>query len=69
MATFQWDAVNSEHIALHGVSEEEAEEAAIDPQRVRFSAHSGHLGYIGKTEGGRILVVILSTSVRSFGDP
>ena len=59
MAGFQWDDANSDHIARHRVFEEEFEEAATDPQRVRFSAHSGNIGYIGKTGGGRILVVIL----------
>ncbi len=56
---FHWDKSNGNHIAQHGVSEAEFEEAATDPQRVSFSAHSGNLGYIGKTAEGRVLVVIL----------
>lgn len=58
--TFEWDHHNLEHIARHGVSDEEVEEASADPQRVPFSAHSGHVGLIGKTAAGRVLVVILA---------
>ncbi|ADI15246.1 BrnT family toxin [Truepera radiovictrix] len=59
-ATFEWDEHNLEHIARHGVSDDEVEAASTDPCRVPFSAHSGHLGLIGKTTSGRVLVVILA---------
>ena len=56
---FVWDQANVEHIARHGVEPEEAEEAATDPRRAPFPAHSGRVGVIGRTAVGRILVVIL----------
>jgi uncharacterized DUF497 family protein len=55
---FIWDDKNIEHIARHHVELEEAEEAFLDPIRIRFNAHSGNLGIIGSTEEGRRLVVI-----------
>ncbi|WP_206093399.1 hypothetical protein [Paenibacillus yonginensis] len=58
MLSFIWDEENIEHIARHHVESYEAEDALMDPQRVKFSAHSGHLGIIGATEEGRRLVVI-----------
>lgn len=60
MASFEWDDDNLEHIARHRVSDEEVEEATGDPHRVPFSAHSAHVGLIGKTTSGRVLVVILA---------
>ncbi len=30
----------------------------MDPQRIKFSAHSGNMGIIGSAEDGRRLVVI-----------
>jgi uncharacterized protein len=62
---FIWDDKNIEHIARHHVEPEEAEEAFLDPNRVRFGAHSGSLGLIGCTEEGRRLVVIY---VKKEGD-
>jgi len=62
---FDWDDANIEHIALHGIEPEEAEEAATDPQRIAAPAHRAQngerrQGVTGKTEGGRILTVILT---------
>jgi uncharacterized protein len=62
---FVWDDKNIEHIARHNVDPEEAEEAFLDPVRVRFGAHSGNLGIIGSTDEGRRLVVIY---VKKEGD-
>lgn len=59
MAVYEWDEHNTEHIARHDVYRYEFEEAASDPRRVRFSAHSGNTGFIGKTDDGRVLVVIM----------
>ncbi len=56
---FDWDAGNLHHIACHGVEPWKALEAVLDPGRVPFPAHSGRFGVIGKTGGGRILVVVL----------
>jgi uncharacterized DUF497 family protein len=57
---FGWDEYNLDHIARHGVGPDEAEDAALDPDRVSFSARKiGRVGFIGMTEAGRVLVVIL----------
>jgi hypothetical protein len=55
---FIWDEENIQHIARHNVEPSEAEDALMDPQRIKFSAHSGNMGIIGLTEDGRRLVVI-----------
>lgn len=56
---FDWDEYNLDHIARHGVYPVEAEDAVLDPGRVSFSARHGRMGFIGRTEAGRVLVVIL----------
>lgn len=50
MSLFIWDEENIQHIARHNVEPFEAEDALMDPQRIKFSAHSGNLGIIGSTE-------------------
>ncbi len=58
---FDWDAVNENHVIDdHGVDPFEAEEAVRDdPHVVPFPAYDGRIGYIGRTDGRRLLVVIL----------
>ena len=56
---FDWDEYNLDHIACHGVDAGEAEEAVLDTGRVSFPARLGRVGFIGMTEAGRALVVIL----------
>lgn len=61
---FEWDKHNEDHIAKHGVDRYEAEDAATESKailrRVGTSRY-GHRRYacLGKTEDGRILVVIV----------
>lgn len=61
---FIWDEENIQHIARHDVEPFEAEDALMDPRRIKFSAHSGNLGIIGSTEDGRRLVVIFIKKVK-----
>jgi uncharacterized DUF497 family protein len=61
---FDWDDGNVEHLALHDVQVWEAEEATADRHRVSFPAHSGRIGFIGQTEDGRFLVVIIERRAR-----
>jgi hypothetical protein len=61
---FVWDDENIEHIARHHVEPFEAEDALMDPLRVKFSAHSDKLGIIGATEEGRRLIVIYVKKVK-----
>ncbi|MDQ3396710.1 MAG: BrnT family toxin [Deinococcota bacterium] len=63
---FEWDDGNIDHIANHDVEPFEAEEAITDPRRVPFPAHSGNIGFIGKTEDGRYLVVISQRKGKSL---
>lgn len=59
MRLFDWDNHNEQHIGRHDVEPYEAEEAMSDLLRVTFDTHGkGIRGVIGKTEDGRILVVI-----------
>lgn len=61
---FEWDEHNEEHIAKHGVDRYEAQEAARDPTAVVRRVGRDRYGnpryiYIGKTEDGRILYVVV----------
>ena len=59
---FDWDEANEEHIARHGVTPEEAEEAFFDVSRTRADVYSTETerrrGLLGRTEDGRLLFVI-----------
>ncbi len=59
---FDWDDDNAGHIARHGVEWPQAEEALADPQRFGLGQATvrGELrySYAGKTESGRVLVVV-----------
>jgi uncharacterized protein len=59
---FDWDDANEEHIAEHGITPEEAEEAMSDRRRQSQPAYSTpterRRGTLGATEDGRVLVVI-----------
>ena len=63
---FEWDAGNSgKNEALHGVSNQEAEEVFFDPTGFLFedAGHSGverRAGLLGETQGGRRLTVIFT---------
>lgn len=51
--TFDWDVVNSNHLAQHGIEIFEVEEAMADPDRVGFDVHDqGKKGIVGRTEAG-----------------
>ncbi len=56
---FDWDGENEEHIARHDVDPYEAEEAVQDPGAVHWRTRSGRYFYMGMTNDGRILAVIL----------
>jgi uncharacterized DUF497 family protein len=63
---FEWDETNESHlIDDHGVDPYEAEETVRDDTNViAFSAQSGRIGYIGRTAGRRLLVVILERTAQ-----
>ena len=61
---FDWDDGNVDHLARHGVTPEEAEEALLDPARIGVPAYSveGEVrrAALGATEDGRVLFVVFT---------
>ncbi|MGI8925857.1 MAG: BrnT family toxin [Tepidiformaceae bacterium] len=60
---FEWDDTNEEHLARHGVSPDEAEQAAFDQQRYVYPAAAGRerrFIAIGSTDAGRLLAVVFT---------
>jgi uncharacterized DUF497 family protein len=59
---FDWDEASEEHIALHGVTPEEAEEALTDTHRVGAPAYNTpnerRQAALGATLDGRVLYVV-----------
>lgn len=58
---FEWDAGNREHIARHGITPEEAEEAVlIEPLDADVQEHGGEQRVLcfGRTKSGRLLTVL-----------
>ncbi len=62
MEEFDWDDENIAHISRHGVEPWEAEEALLDPGRIRTPAHrvgrETRQAALGATETGRVLLVV-----------
>jgi uncharacterized DUF497 family protein len=62
-AMFDWDNANTDHIGLHGVTIEESEEALLDRHRIfdqtQFTDER-RWAVIGRTETGRVLVVVFT---------
>jgi hypothetical protein len=62
MPAFEWDEGNAEHIAEHGVTPEEAEEALQDQRRVGVGAYNAEgerrSAVVGATDDGRVLFVV-----------
>ena len=61
MSAFEWDDENRGHIALHGVSPEEVEEALMGPALEADTYTVGHeqrFEEIGQTVNGRILKMV-----------
>ena len=59
--TFEWDAENRKHIARHGITPEEAEEAVrIEPLEAGIQHHEGEQRVLcfGRTKSGRLLTVL-----------
>ena len=58
---FDWDSGNVQHIARHGIAQEEAEEAVrIEPLEVDFQPHGieQRILCFGRTQSGRLLTVL-----------
>ncbi len=57
LARFEWDDANREHIARHGVDEDEAE-AVLDNGPLMVRTDEGRLLAYGQTDEGRYLLVV-----------
>jgi uncharacterized DUF497 family protein len=58
---FEWDAENRRHIARHGITPEEAEEAVeIEPLEADVQQHRSEERVLcfGRTKSGRLLTVL-----------
>jgi uncharacterized DUF497 family protein len=59
--TFEWDAENRRHIARHGITPEEAQEAVlIEPLEADVQHHESEERVLcfGRTKSGRLLTVL-----------
>ncbi|MHB8841509.1 MAG: BrnT family toxin [Candidatus Aquicultor sp.] len=54
---FEWDDGNTDHLAEHGVTPDEAEEAVYDKRYVGRTRQK-RLVFLGQTDAGRYLKVI-----------
>ena len=66
---FEWDDGNILHLALgHGIEPEEAEEVfAVDP--FFRKTKRGHYAVFGRTQGGRLLVIVFERKTRNVVRP
>lgn len=66
IAGFEWDDGNILHLALgHGIEPEEAEEVfAVDP--LFRKTRGGHYVAFGRTQGGRLLVIVFEKKTRNL---
>jgi uncharacterized DUF497 family protein len=64
---FDWDEANSQELAVHGITESEAEQVfwngAVWPKNKRLG--SGDRKMIGYTDGGRALTLIVLMKLRT----
>ena len=63
-SVFHWDAANRNHLALHDVTPEEAEQAILDPYAVLLEIQTDsaeeRTKALGETAAGRILTVVFT---------
>ena len=61
---FDWDDANRDHLALHHVTPDVAQQAILDPHAVLLEIQSGdgeeRTKALGITSGGRILAVVFT---------
>jgi len=62
---FEWDRGNIAHVAMHGITQEEAEQVILNrPVDLGSELRSGEerVAQIGETDSGRILAVVTTVS-------
>jgi uncharacterized protein len=60
---FEWDEANISHLARHGISPAEAEDAILDPHALLLEIQAGgeeRVKAVGLTSSGRIVVVVFT---------
>jgi uncharacterized DUF497 family protein len=61
---FDWDESNLDHLAEHGITGEEAEQALLDPWRLSAPVYQvtgeRRRGALGATAAGRLLFVVFT---------
>ncbi len=61
---FEWDAGNTDHLAVHRIDPEEAEEALLDrhqrPAQAYSTAGERRWAVLGATEARRVLFVVFT---------
>src|SRR5882672_1998237 len=60
---FEWDAANIGHVARHGVTQSEVEDAVLDPNAVMLEIDAGEeerVKAVGATAAGRIIVAVFT---------
>jgi uncharacterized protein len=64
MDVFEWDAANTAHIAKHGLVHQDVEQALADPELEPAVAYhtetEERFAYLGRTEDGRLLMIVLT---------
>jgi len=57
---FEWDEINTEHVAEHGISDIEVEQMLSNPHIVVPNrGHEPRMFLLGRSNGGRALVVVI----------
>lgn len=54
---FEWDEYNAEHVATHGVTPDEVEEALLG-RRYTFRTWTGRYVALGRSQAGRHLFIV-----------
>ena len=62
---FDWDEVNEDHVARHGVDPDEVEEVFVGRHRV-LRSREGRYVALGRSVAGRYLLVVFEA--REFGE-
>jgi uncharacterized DUF497 family protein len=69
LAELLWDGRAEDHIAGHGLTPEDVDDACFDPDRHGTVARSGTYRLIGRTEAGALLTVFLAPRPAALEGP
>ena len=60
---FEWDDGNIGHLARHGITRAEAQDAVLDPGAIMLEIQAGdeeRVKVVGATAGGKIVVIVFT---------